>query len=90
MSKPRKSRFSGLAPLTPKPATSTAGLPVTLQSGARRLSGKRANPAYRQLTAYVSTETHQAVKMALLGDGKGQEISELVDELLKDWLQKRR
>jgi hypothetical protein len=41
------------------------------------------------LTAYVSTETHQAVKMALLGDGKGQEISELVDELLKDWLDQR-
>ena len=86
--KARKSRFSALAP-APKPAA-IAAVPTPLQTVARRAAGKRNNPAYRQLTAYVKTETHQGVKLALLSDGEGREISELVDELLEGWLKARK
>jgi hypothetical protein len=89
MPKQRKNRFSSMAP-SPKPATNTAGLAVPLQSSARRSSGKRTDPRYKQMTAYVGVETHQRVKEALIQDRQGQEISELVDELLLEWLNKRK
>lgn len=87
MSKPRKPRFSALA--IPKPA-GTADEAIPLKSGARRSSGKRKDPEYSQLTAYVRKELHQAVRVALINDGNGQEISELVEELIEKWLAKRK
>jgi hypothetical protein len=54
---------------------------------AKRKGGKRLDGNYQQLTAYVRKETHMAVRIALLPTG--QEISELVDELLAAWLSAR-
>ncbi len=48
--------------------------------------GKRNNPEYVQRTAYIRKKTDQAVKMKLLQQGEGKEFSELVDELLSEWL----
>ncbi len=50
-------------------------------------AGKRGDPDYRQVSAYVRKDTHQKVKMALLEVDR--EFSELVEELLRDWLTKR-
>ena len=50
--------------------------------------GKRSHPDFEQITAYIRKDTHQAVKIALLQNGK-QEFSELVEELLCQWLQLR-
>ena len=33
---------------------------------------------------------HQGVKIALLQEGRGQEFSELVEDLLAEWLKARR
>ena len=56
--------------------------------GARRgrPRGKRSSEDFVQVTAYIGKDTHRAVKMALLGEGDGREFSELVEELLADWL----
>jgi len=54
-----------------------------------RPKGKRSDPAFEQVTAYIRKETHQAVKIALLQDGQDKEFSELVEQLLQDWLQSR-
>jgi hypothetical protein len=51
---------------------------------AKRKGGNRRDDNYQQLTAYVRKETHMAVRIALLPTG--QEISELVDQLLAAWL----
>ncbi len=51
------------------------------------LGGKRSDPNYTQLIAYVKKETHSALKVALAPDG---EISELVQQLLDDWLKKHK
>jgi hypothetical protein len=51
---------------------------------AKRKTGKRWDKTYQQLTAYVRKETHMAVRLALLPTG--QEISELVEDLLTAWL----
>ena len=65
------------------PASTAALRPVG------RPTGKRTDPDYQQVTAYIRQQTHQRVKIALLQDGDGQEFSELVEELLGLWLESR-
>ncbi len=49
--------------------------------------GKRSNADYRQVSAYIRKDTHRRVKMALLEEDR--EFSELVAELLENWLAER-
>ena len=50
-----------------------------------RPPGKRSHPDFEQITAYIRKDTHHAVKIELLKNG-GKEFSELVEELLHQWL----
>jgi hypothetical protein len=66
---------------------------VTLAVGplSKRLGrppGKRSDPDFEQVTAYIKKETHQAVKIELLKNGR-QEFSALVEGLLQQWLKVR-
>lgn len=54
-----------------------------------RPKGKRSHPDYEQVTAYIRKETHRDVKIALLQSGEEQEFSELIQELLEQWLKMR-
>jgi len=54
-----------------------------------RPKGKRSDPDFEQVTAYIRKQTHQAIKIALLQEGQDREFSELVEELLSDWLRSR-
>ena len=49
--------------------------------------GKRSNTDYRQVSAYIRKDTHRRVKMALVEEDR--QFSELVAELLEDWLNER-
>ena len=51
-----------------------------------RPAGKRTDPDYAQVTAYIRKGTHHGVKLLLLQEGQGREFSELVEELLSSWL----
>jgi len=51
--------------------------------------GKRSDPAYEQVTAYIRKDTYKNVKIALLKENEGQEFSELVEDLLSEWLESR-
>lgn len=55
-----------------------------------RPAGKRSDPRYTQVTAYVQSETYRNVKVALLLDGNGQEFSELIEDLLSEYLNTRK
>jgi hypothetical protein len=46
--------------------------------------GKRLNPDYSQVTAYIPTKLHAETKINLIRQGK-REFSELVEELLLNW-----
>ena len=50
-----------------------------------RPPGKRSHPDFEQITAYIRKDTHHAVKIVLLQNGR-KEFSELVEELLGRWL----
>ena len=54
-----------------------------------RPAGKRSDPGYVQVTAYVPAELHHNIKVALLQERQGREFSELVAELLTSWLESR-
>jgi hypothetical protein len=59
----------------------------------RPANGKKSDPNYRQVTAYIRKELYEDVTFALHQDSRGQpkrkEFSELVDELLERWRQER-
>ena len=54
-----------------------------------RPTGKRSNPDYVQVTAYIPQALYTEVKIALLREGGG-EFSDLVTELLSSWMHERR
>jgi hypothetical protein len=67
-----------------------AKLPVEEQPEARprrgRPSGKRSDPDFVGFTTYIRKDTHRKAKIALLEEGDGRELSELVEELISHWL----
>lgn len=54
-----------------------------------RPSGKRSDPDYVGFTTYIRKETHRKAKIALLEQGDGRELSELVEDLLAQWLKSK-
>ena len=59
--------------------------PRRLESRRGRPPGKRSHPDFEQITAYIRKDTHCAVKIALLKNDR-KEFSELVEDLLRHWL----
>jgi hypothetical protein len=53
-----------------------------------RRHGKRRDPAFEQVTAYIRRDTHHAVKLAILKEGTNRQFSDLVEALLVEWLTK--
>jgi hypothetical protein len=51
-----------------------------------RPRGKRSNPDYEQVTAYIKKKTYKQIKIALLEQDDIGDFSELVEELLSQWL----
>ena len=50
-----------------------------------RVQGKRSNPEYGQVGAYVPKKLYKAVKKKLLNESN--DFSELITELLSKWVQ---
>jgi len=74
-------------PETPSPERlASIQTPATQSKKLGRPKGKRSNPDYEQVTAYIRSQTYRDVKIALLQRGGDREFSELVEELLTDWL----
>ena len=57
--------------------------------GRGRPRGKRSDPTFDQVSAYLPHALYHRVRLELMKDDKGQEFSELVHELLADWLKRR-
>lgn len=51
-----------------------------------RPKGKRSNPDFEQVTAYVRSKTYRQTKIALLQQDELEDFSELLEELLTEWL----
>ena len=59
---------------------------VIPQKRQRKATGKRSDPNYIQVGAYVPIEVNKSVKRLLVD--KEQDFSELVSDLLAEWVKK--
>jgi hypothetical protein len=78
------------APTGPPPPSPAPPVPTAPGRKPGRPRGKRSHPGYVQVTAYIPSDLHHNIKLALLQDRKGQEFSVLVEGLLETWLRSRR
>ncbi len=84
---------------TPTPIAAEGGTASEAEISAPRRTGrpaigKKSNPNYRQVTAYIRKDLYRDVTDMLYDEGRGRdtkrkEFSELVDELLERWRQER-
>jgi hypothetical protein len=51
-----------------------------------RPRGKRSDPSFEQVTAYIPKDLYRRVKMRILETGSDQDFSELLADLLREWL----
>lgn len=97
---PQETAAEAITPIS-EPETSVAAATVVTEpapaaeSTSRTTTGKKSDPRYKQVTAYVRKDLHRHVTDALYDevrgreDAKRKEFSELVDELLEQWLKTR-
>ncbi len=71
---------------SPPPKTAQAQPNVNLQ---KRATGKSSNADYTQVLSYVKKDTHNQVKAALIFDERRRDLSDLVEELLAEWLKSK-
>ena len=55
----------------------------------RPRTGKRSDPEYRQVSAWIRRNTYDRVTHRLFNREERREFSELVQELLSEWLKSR-
>jgi hypothetical protein len=86
-----KSTFEGLFDerlnQMPPPAERNEA-PATNKSKAGREPGKRSNPDYKQYSVLLKKRTHMLVSHTLDILGGGQDVSDLVQQLLEQWLKR--
>ena len=76
----------------PKPAPSVAPqrlIPEPEPVKTRR-AGKRSDPAYKQFSVLLRKDTHRQTARILYDTEDGQDISELVQQLLEEWVKKQK
>ena len=49
-------------------------------------SGKRSDPDYVQISAYIRKETHRLAKRKLLEEDSERDLSDVIEELLSNWV----
>ncbi len=77
-------------PLSDGPAIQRPPVLLPTDAPARRRgrpkTGKRSDPAWKPHTVLIRKETHKGVSRRLQDIDGGQDLSELVDDLLTEWL----
>lgn len=70
---------------TPTEASGEAETPQPKATRTGRPPGKRSNPDWEQTTLFVRKETKRAAMRRLMDDGSGQDLSEVIEQLLAGW-----
>ncbi len=56
--------------------------------GSAKKIGKSSNADYTQVLTYMRRDTHRQIKKVLIDDPDERDLSDLVEEVLSDWLKK--
>ena len=93
---PRKSKFSGALPqLKQRPAKRPAArrsvppLAAEPARGKGRPPGKRSDPDYQPTTVLLRHQTKKMANRLLEDSSSRQDLSELIEQLLTDWIQQQ-
>jgi hypothetical protein len=93
---PEKSKFSGaLAKLKQRPAKRPAARqpapPIAAEPvrGKGRRPGKRSDPDYQPTTVLLRQQTKKMANRLLEDGSTGQDLSELIEQLLTEWIQQQ-
>lgn len=81
-----KSKFEGIFAAKgkgTKKAAQTADSPTVTSPR----QGKRNDPAYTQISAYIRKDTHRAVMQEIVTK---RDLSDLIEELFAEWLKKQK
>ena len=86
----KKNKAEDVKPVTPKTKDSahedmSAEVATTSTPKKRKSTGKRTDPAYKQVGAYIKKDTYLQIQRLLL-EQPDQDFSDLVQELLSDYL----
>ncbi len=74
----------------PPPAPAPAAVPALgTQKGRGRPPGKRSDPDWAPRTILMRSKIHRRVSIMLLERDDGPDLSELVDQLLTEWISKQ-
>ena len=90
-----QSKFSGvLAKLKHRPAEQPAALPPPSLGtepvrGRGRPPGKRSDPDYQPTTVLLRKHTKKTAARLLEDINSGQDLSDLIEQLLVEWIQKQ-
>jgi hypothetical protein len=90
-----QSKFSGvLAKLKPRPEPQTAALPAQPvrhepMRGRGRPPGKRSDPDYQPTTVLLRKHTKKTAARLLEDTNASQDLSDLIEQLLTEWIQKQ-
>jgi hypothetical protein len=90
-----ESKFAGALARLKKPpkAPKKAKTPEPIISSVKtapRTSGKRSDPEWGNVTILMRREVKKVARRQLEDEGEGKDLSTLIDELLTEWLAKRR
>ena len=90
MTKPN--RFTGLMKRreTDEPTQTDEARRHTVSVLGRPRNGKSSNPEYKQISALIRKDTHREVVRALLDDNETRDVSDLLQDLLQEWLVSQR
>ena len=80
------------SPVPPATSVTSSVLPSPAPGEPRRPGrprGKRSDPTYEQVTAYIPRALYKQIRVALLQADESQEFSELIADLLATWLKTR-
>jgi hypothetical protein len=93
---PEKSKLSGaLAKLKQRPVKQPAARPPTPPIAAEpvrgkgRPPGKRSDPDYQPTTVLLRQQTKKMANRLLEDGSTGQDLSELIEQLLTEWIQQQ-
>jgi hypothetical protein len=94
-----KRKFSALAELhrqpseaeaeAPEPAAEAAPLPVAPEAGkgrGRPAVGKRSNPEWKLYSHFLKKQTRRAAAARVQAEDSGRDLSDVLQELLENWL----
>lgn len=81
-----KSKFEGIFAAKGK-GTKKAAQTADSPTATGREVGKRKNPDYTQISAYIRKDTHRAVMQEIVTK---RDLSDLIEELFTEWLKKQK